>query len=581
MVYIVALSVALFAILLAIPQLFGSFMAYQIGLFLIYGIVAQGIGFLWGRTGILPLGQAMFFGISAYACARIMIGIESLPLQLGLLLVVIVCLALVGFGLAFIVFRSRADSGPFFSLITLALVMICEQIASTTPALTGGFNGLSGFSTIAGLDQFGSFYYVIAIAAVLSTALLLTIDRLPVGLIARAVADNERRLQLFGFPTHVVKGLAFALSAALAAVAGILFTNHQGIVTPTSTGFLLSANFVIWTAVGGRNHVLGPLIGAVAIGYLSSELRDSFAYWEVVIALLFIVIVIKAPGGFAELVARLISYILPARAKTHATINKLPTTKNDDARTAMKLTDCRLEIGSVRILNGVDFVTPEKGIVCVIGPNGAGKTSLLNVMTGGLPLTAGTIELGKDNIENRPSHLALGSGIARKLQVPSVFFSMSVFENLNIAMLAGRARWLDFLKPSALKWRSKELSSLLNSPSLVLQHVMGKPVSDLAQGHRQFLEFAMTTAAQPRVLLLDEPCAGLSPEETHLMTTMIREFQDQNQGLIILVEHDMAIVRSLADEVMVLHQGAVLAQGTYDQVSADDKVKAVYAGGTK
>ena len=581
MASVVIPSLSLLAILVLVPPLFGSFVAFQTGLFLIYGIVAQGIGYLWGRTGILPLGQAAFFGISAYACAHILTSVNGLGWQIASLILVVIVIATIAFGFATIIFKGRSDSGAFFSLITLALAMIAEQISGTATPITGGFNGISGFSPIGGLDQFGSLYYVIAVFAVFSTMLLVSLDKLPAGLIARAVADNEPRLQLFGFPTHLTKGLIFGLSAAYAAVAGILFANHQGIVTPTSTGFLLSANLVIWTAVGGRFHVPGPLIGAVAIGYLSSQLRDSFAFWEVALALLFIAVVLKAPGGVAEILENLIRPVLPGKASTGRTAILPPPPRHSAATAAFRFESAVVKVGPVRILNGLELTTPDRGIICIIGPNGAGKTSMLNVITGTLGVSAGKVFLGGDLVHNRPPCKALGSGIARKLQVPSVFSSMTVSENLTLSMLAGRGRFRDFFRPGTMLWRSEYLSRLLDTPALPLKAEMTTRVSELSQGHRQFLEFAMTTASQSRILLLDEPCAGLSPQETALMTAIMKTYHEGNRGLILLVEHDMSIVRSLAEQVVVLHQGAVLAQGSYDEIRANRDVQAVYAGGTK
>ncbi len=581
MAYTAATSVTLLAVLLSVPQLIGDFAAYQIGLFLIYGIVAQGIGFLWGKTGVLPLGQALFFGIAAYACAHILSMFESMILQVTLLVGVVACLAMCGFSLAFLVFKGRSDSGPYFSLITLALAMICEQVAGTATSLTGGFNGLSGYPIFANLDQFSGLYYVIAVAAVLSTLTLSMLNKLPAGLVARAVADNEKRLQLFGFPTHMIKGLAFGLSAAFAALAGILFANHQGIVTPTSSGFLLSANLVIWTAVGGRNHVYGPLIGAVAIGYLSSELRGSFIYWEMIVALVFIVVVLKAPGGIAEYIVDFFTRFRSGKLHTKTRQIKAPATTIDTQRDALVFSKTNVKMGTVSILNGVDLSLPKSGIVCVIGPNGAGKTSLLNVITGNLPVSEGNVSLGQNNFHNQPTHQAFTNGIARKLQVPSVFSSLSVSDNIALAMLAGRARFIDFFRPSTFLWRTTDLDNLLKTDAMSALTDMSKPVSTLAQGHRQFLEFAMTTAAQSKILLLDEPCAGLSTDETKLMTKLVKDFQDRNKGLIVLIEHDMSIVRALADRVVVLHQGVVLFEGSYDEVRANKDVREVYSGGNK
>ena len=571
----------LLAALLLIPELFGDFAAYQIGLYLIYGIAAQGIGFLWGKTGVLPLGQALFFGIAAYVTAITLRAEAGLVLDLILAAGVLVAMAAFAFTLAALIFRGRNESGPYFSLITLALVMIAEQIAGTATNLTGGFNGMSGFNSLGNLDPFGSFYYVIVAATVVVSLLLYVLNRLPVNLIAKAVADNEPRLQLLGFPTHVVKGAVFAFSAVIAALAGGLFASHQGIVTPTSMGFGLSAEMVILAAVGGRFHVLGPLIGAVIVGWASAELRDSFPYWELLMAVAFILVVLKAPGGIAELLESGYRRIKPAKAGKPSEAIAAPATKVVDSAGPLCFDDVHLQIGVVRILNGVSFETPPTGIVSVIGPNGAGKTSTLNTITGNLRITGGSIALGARRIDSRPPYKALHSGIGRKLQVPSVFFSMSVSENLSIAMMANRARPIDLFRPSTYQWRSKSLSDLLKHSSVPLQEEIVEPVEQLPQGHRQFLEYAMTIAAEPQVLLLDEPCAGLSPDETALMTNLVREYQAETGGLVIVIEHDMSIVEAISDKVLVMHLGQVLAFDTFEKVRSNPVVQAVYSGGTK
>lgn len=571
----------LLAVLLLIPELFGDFMAYQIGLYLIYGIAAQGIGFLWGKTGVLPLGQALFFGIAAYVTAITLRAEGNLFLNLALAAIVLAVIAGSAFVLAALVFRGRNESGPYFSLITLALVMIAEQVAGTATSLTGGFNGMSGFNSLGNLDPFGGFYYVIVAATVAVSLFLFILNRLPVNLIAKAVLDNEPRMQLLGFPTHMIKGAAFAFSAMIAALAGGLFASHQGIVTPTSTGFALSAELVILTAVGGRFHVLGPLIGAVIVGWASTELRDSFPYWELLMAVVFILVVLKAPGGISELFEAAFRRVRPKTPTSAAPAVTAPETRFDKNPRPLRFEDVRLKIGVVRILNAVSFETPATGIISVIGPNGAGKTSALNTITGNLSVTGGRIMLGEVRIDSRPPHTALSNGIGRKLQVPSVFFSLSVSENLAIAMMAGRLRMSDLFKPSTFQWRSKSLSDVLGHPSVPLKEEMTDPVEYLPQGHRQFLEYAMTVAAEPSILLLDEPCAGLSPDETALMTKLVQSYQSETSRLVIVIEHDMSIVEAISDKVLVLHLGKVLAFDDYDKVRQNPQVQAVYSGGTK
>ncbi|MDE0530471.1 MAG: ATP-binding cassette domain-containing protein [Albidovulum sp.] len=571
----------LLAVLLPIPVLFGDFTAYQIGLYLIYGIAAQGIGFLWGKTGVLPLGQAIFFGVSAYAGAMSLRIADGLALQLAAAAGIVLLLSAAAFVLAFLIFRGRSESGPYFSLITLALAMIAEQIAGAATEFTGGFNGFSGFASLGGLDPFGNLYYIIAAAATGMSLLLFAINRLPANLIARAVADNEPRLQLLGFPTHTVKGLAFAFSAASAALAGILFASHQGIVTPTSTGFALSAELVILTAIGGRFHVLGPLIGAIVVGWASAELRFNFPYWELLMAAAFIVVVLKAPGGIAELLEKSIQRISPDLPIEESDRTGAPMPKGRRIVGSLEFENVHLMVGVVRILNGVSFATPDTGIISIIGPNGAGKTSALNAITGHLRLSSGTIRLVGDRVNSRPPWKALESGIGRKLQVPSVFNSLSIAENIAISMLADRASWADYLRTDAFNWRSEELSRVLNRQGVPLKNSNEKQAGKLPQGHRQFLEFALAIASKPSLLLLDEPCAGLSPEETALMTSLVREFQENSGSLVIVIEHDMSIVEATSDKVLVLNHGEAIAFDSYEAVRNDPEVVAVYAGGTK
>ncbi|MEP4196814.1 MAG: ATP-binding cassette domain-containing protein [Aliishimia sp.] len=581
MVFVLLPVSLLLAVLLLIPQMFGDFVAYQIGLYLIYGIAAQGIGYLWGKTGILPLGQALFFGVAAYATAMTLRNVESLPAQLGLAVVVMAAIGLLAYGLATLIFKGRSESGPYFSLITLALVMIAEQIANTASGLTGGFNGLSGFNSVGGLDPYSTFYYLVVSCTVIVSGALLILNRLPVDLVVKGVADNEPRLQLLGFATHRVKGAAFAFSAVIAALAGGLFASHQGIVTPISSGFGLSAELVILAAIGGRFHVLGPLLGAVLVGLASAELRDSFPYWEIVMALGFIVVVLKAPGGLAELIEQISRrFWTPSAGEPAAPLNA-PSPRAPRILAPLVFEDVKLQIGVVRILNGITFETPTEGTVSIIGPNGAGKTSALNTITGNLGVTEGHIRLGNAAIENRGPHAALGNGIGRKLQVPSVFFTMSVAENLTLAMLAGRAAPRDLFSRSTFGWESDALTRVLANPNLSLQGDLAKMAGSLPQGHRQFLEFAMTTASEPTLLLLDEPCAGLSPGETAIMTQLVQDFQSQSGGLVIVIEHDMSIVEAISDKVLVLHQGQVLAFDTYKNVRANPQVQSVYAGATK
>ena len=644
--FTVGANLALLAALLLVPLLGGDFLAWQMGLFLLYGVAAQGVGFAWGRGGFLPLGNALFFGLGAYGAAGVLRATDG-ALLVNLLSMVAIAAACAGlaFGLAVLLFRGRIGSGPGFSLVTLALVLIAAQIAETSPGLTGGFNGFSGYPPLAGLDPFGALYYVVC-ALVLGVTLAFTlIERLPAGLILRGLVAQEGRLELLGFAPHRVKGWAFAVSAFVTSLAGALYASHQGIVTPQAIGFLLSAELVIWAAVGGRLSPFGPLLGAVAIGLASSSLRDTVAWWEVAVAGVFLLVVLFLPGGAMELAARGLrrfglgtrpAFIPPVPAPTsRASANRradggggsggggegsgggdsggatlahgtdgadgsqpaalrrgdhhpgehrrgeLSPVERRPGEGALEIGGVTLSAGGVRILDNLSLIVPSQGVLCVIGPNGAGKTTMLNAITGRMPFQAGAVYLGGASLGGLAPWQMLDHGIARKMQVPTVFAELTVSQNLQLAMLAGRLGWRDALRFRPMRWRARPLEQLLADPDVPLAGALHKPAGHLPQGHRQMLEIALTLAPEPGLVLLDEPAAGMSPAETQVMVRLILEYQSRSRAAMLVIEHDMGLVEALESEVAVLHQGRVLARGSLESIRADAQVAAVYAGGRK
>ena len=277
-----ALALAAVALL---PFVAGDFWAYQMSLLYLYAIGALSIGLCWGRAGFLPLGQGLFFGLAAYLSGLALIEFEQSP---WLLLLLVPLAAVVSGGLAFgigtLVFRRRGESGPYFSMITLALALLASQVANNWESVTGGFNGLKGIPGLPGLDSYTAAYYVAAVALVLACAAVAWLYTSPLGVLWAALAHNERRVVLFGFDTNRLKAVAFGVSGLLAGIGGALYAPQQGLVTPQLCGFVLSADLVIWAAVGGRGKLLGPVLGALLIGAATSALRDSFRFWEIGIA---------------------------------------------------------------------------------------------------------------------------------------------------------------------------------------------------------------------------------------------------------------------------------------------------------
>ena len=566
--------------LAAVPFVVGDFWAYQLGLFYLYAIAALGLGVCWGRAGFLPLGQGLFFGLAAYLSGLALIAFEQRPAWLLLLLPLAACASgLLAFAIGVLVFRRRGESGPYFSMITLALALLAYQLANNWESVTGGFNGLKGIPGLPGLDSYTAAYAVAATALVFAALLVAWWYHAPLGVLWAALAQNERRVVMFGFDSNRLKAVAFAASGLLAGIAGTLYAPQQGLVTPQLVGFALSADLVIWAAVGGRARLLGPALGAIAIGVLASELRDRLPYWEIALAIVFIVVVHFVPQGLAGAFAPL-ARRWRRRAPAEAPALPAPGRAQGDDTARLTVEGVEVRVGEVTILDRLALAFDRPGIYCVIGPNGAGKTSTFDVLTGELAVQAGAVRFGERALERLPAHRIVRLGIGRKFQIPSVFPRLTIADNLAIAMWSGRARPLELLRPRLRRWSTPLLDALrVRYPFLADDP--GRTAAALSHGQRQILELSMALLGEPRVLLLDEPCAGLSPVETVAVIELIRWASSQRRATIVVIEHDMALVRTLADHVFVLHNGSLLAEGSVTAIQADRAVQAIYAGAAK
>lgn len=316
----IAVTAAVWLLLAACPLAASEWRLSQLAQIMSYGIFAMSLAFVWGQTGLLCFGQAIFFGVGAYVMALITKGL--MPgvgdgTVMGLLAATLLP-GLVALIAGTLMFRGRGLSGAYFAIVTLAAAVIVERAASHW-SFIGGFNGLLdvpplrygvGGSHVELLATV-PVYYVMLSAAGVVYGLLLWLERSPVGTALRAVRDNEQRTAYFGFDVSVYKSFSFALSGAVAGFAGGLFVTQFGFVSPALIGVPLSTEVLIWTALGGREVLLAAFLGALVVRSVESALSESLGdYWLLGLGVLFIASVVIFPRG---LMGRLLSLPLPHR----------------------------------------------------------------------------------------------------------------------------------------------------------------------------------------------------------------------------------------------------------------------------
>ena len=559
------------AVLVGLPFVIGDFWAYATALYFLYAIACLGIGISWGQAGLLSLGQGFFVGVGAYLSGFSLIGFSDSYLVYPLLFASAVVPGALAYGIGRMIFHGRTRNGAYFALITLALVLLGSQVATSWNSVTGGYNGLRGIPGIPGMDGFEDAYTLSAIALAASMLFAGWMIASPLGVLWRALAQDERRVAFFGFDHNRLKSAAFGFSGLLGGLAGMLYAPENNLVTPDLFGFLLSTNFVVWVAVGGRATLYGPVLGAVSLGLLTASLREAVSYWEAVLAALFIASVLYfrkgALGAFEPGLRRRLE-------RRRRKLAPAPERRTPPPPGLLKVEGLRLRIGSVEILDDLSLEIDAPGIYCLIGPNGAGKTTAFDAITGEAKPQSGSAQVLGRPVRNARD--LTRAGVGRKFQIPNVFDELTIGENVALALWTGRTGWSDFVRLTPLNWTSPVLQEFERSFPFLAER--DRSVRDLSHGQRQVLDLAMVLCTEPRLILLDEPCAGLSLSETRQVIDAIRWATDALGATALVIEHDMTLVQTLADRVFVLHNGQLLAEGTVDEIRRDAAVRSVYSG---
>jgi branched-chain amino acid transport system ATP-binding protein len=577
MVLAIALGAAL-----AAPHLgLSEFYTHLLVLMVIFAIFAMSLDILMGYGGLPSLGHAAFFGLAAYG-----VGIAMVKLALPWWQAVLVGLiASASFGAVFglIALRTR---GLYFLLITLALGQLLWGAANRWASMTGGFNGLPGIRRPAEwLLSTTNFYYVaLAVLVVLAFAMNRLVES-PFGLALRALSDSESRLEALGYHVWLYKYLAFILTGVLAGAAGAMNVLYNGFVSPRDLSIAMSAEGILMVILGGTGTLWGPLIGAVIVVALRNILSIYFDHWLIMLGAFFIFVVLLAPDG-------LIGWFRPRKGEgtarqgdsavgaepavgTKVRRHELAIGRSQGDPPVLAARDLRKLFGGMRAVANVTLAAYAGERVVLLGPNGAGKTTLFHMISGGLPPDSGDVLLFGHSVNRLSVHRRARLGVGRTFQITNLFPRLTVVDHLRLCAIGLIGRRLDMWRRAD---RIREVEAIVEAElrRSGLWELWDSEVRFLAYGHQRQLEVAMAVAMKPKLLLLDEPAAGLSPAEIEPIIDLIVGL-DQSLA-IILVEHDMDVAFAVADRVIVVNHGEIVAQGSPAEVRGNAEVRRIYLG---
>jgi branched-chain amino acid transport system permease protein len=569
-------GVALLLVLLG-PLFLDRFSMNVLTRSMIYAILAITVDLLWGFTGILTFGQAAFFGIGAYATAMLLTHIGSSPAFLGLALVLAIAVPVV-LGVAVGWLSFYYGSTPIYAtVISLVFPIVVTQLIYSGGTLTGSSSGLVGYFGLPfGLE---GFFRLSGICLVLVAVAALVFVRSDAGRVLTAIRDNETRCAYLGLNTQRIKIALTATLAGVAGLAGFLYANASGVVAPENTGFVFGTELVVWTALGGRGTVLGPVLGTIGIDYLSANLSGELPFlWQLIVGALFVVMIIFLPNGLAALLTR-----FTRRGRGEGIAGGGPALVPEQPLHHMKavsgplLSIEKLEksYGSQKVLEDITLDVAPGELVSLVGPNGAGKTTMMRCLTDGKERSGGTVRIAGQDISGMVPNQIVALGVGRKFQVASVFDSLTVADCLRMSRAALEAP--SFVTASDALGLPQAAIEILRLTGL--DKLLATEVSLLSHGQKQSLELAMVVSLEPRLILLDEPTAGLTKTERTTIGTILKKLTSELGFAAILVEHDLDFVCDISSRIVVLHQGRLVLDGSVQEVVNSDIVKTIYSGG--
>ncbi len=597
-------AAGLIAAPLVLPYL--GFAPNTVNRILVWGLFGIGFDILFGYTGMLSFGQSAFYGTGGVVAAWLLTR-AGFPNVFLALIIGMISAAVVGYLVGLIALRR---TGIYFAMITVAIAEVFFFVEfNPLSDFTGGENGLPGVPTPSfnlGLTTLHfttgwSLYQFLALCYFVGIVIALRIVRSPVGAILSAIRDNPLRAQAVGHNIHGYKLTAFVIAAAYAGFAGGLLGVLQAFMPPDAFTFETSGQLVMQTAIGGTGMLFGPLLGAAVWLFLQDFLQSALglgAAWKLVLGTVFVLLVTFLRRGIIGGIRDLYVWATSRRngheatdAESLADFSDIPDSggmpvtiaphRRAGDRSSGPILQARgltKRYGGLVANSDIDFTVNHGELRGVIGPNGAGKSTFFKMLTCEVTPTSGSILFEGRDITGMNVTDVCQLGLTKSYQVNQLFTHLTVRENLTVAVLAdlrGRFKLDLFRNVASIPGLAAQVAQTMMLVRLTRR--ADTKVSDLAYGEKRRLEIGLALATSPSLLLLDEPLAGMSPQE-RVETVKLLKSLSQGRTMII-IDHDMDSLFELAERVTVLQEGRVLVEGTPDEIKANPAVQEAYLGG--
>jgi branched-chain amino acid transport system permease protein len=568
--WVVPLLLAAAAASIALP-LVHPMSGYLLNLFMqaaTYAMAVLGLTVVLGYAGQISIAQAGFFGLGAYGVA-IGTTVLHLPFLLALLLGMVVA-ALLG---AILGASTLKLAGHYLAMVTISFQQILTLVLTNWIGLTNGPDGIRNIPrpSLFGLSlQDSDRYLALCLAALYAVGWFVWwLKGTKLGLGMQAVRDNELAAEVVGVDTYRVKVTAFCLSALLGGLGGGLFAGGFGYISPDQFSFNESVVFLTMVLLGGADAAAGSAIGTVLLILLPEWLRFLRGAYLAVYGLAVILIMVFMPAGLWGLLRRLGG---KPTLRERGTPEALTLGNPEDAKGGLllEITGLAKHFGGLKALDGVDIAVERGKVHALIGPNGSGKTTMLNVLSGIYRPTRGEVLVDGVKVSGLPPHALAAAGVGRTFQNIRLFLSLTVLENVVIG--AQRPHNRAAVTPDQVRRRALaalEFVGMSARADLI--------VASLPYGHQRLVEIARALAGNPKLLLLDEPAAGLNLTEKQELVGLLKRLTGHGLTLF-LIDHDMNLVEQMADRITVLNFGKRIAEGTPGEVLRHPDVIAAYLG---